>query len=71
MADNAEWLAEYAKKFHRLEIPVEHTPKISSELERLVVGIFGIAEGATFTDDPADFLSILYELRDLSYPDRE
>lgn len=62
---------DYAKSFQKVEVSPERAQIVAGELDRLVAGTFAVAAEPEFTDDPADFLAVLSELRDRTEPGDE
>lgn len=59
-------VVDYAAAFQGIEIAPDHAPKIAGELDRLIAGLSAISGSLHFSDDPAEFLATLAELRDPS-----
>ncbi len=66
MSIKPEAVMEYARDFQGLDTAPERASKIASELDRLVAGVLAVHGATHFSDDPADFLATLSELRDLT-----
>lgn len=64
MAIKPDLVVDYARDFQKLEIAADRAAKIAGELDRLVAGVFAVAAEPAFSDDPAEFLAVLLELRD-------
>ena len=71
MAIKPATVVEYSRELQRLEVAPERAQKVAGELERLVAGIFALADAGAISDDPADFLTTLAALRDTAGADDE
>ena len=64
MPIDADLIMIHSVEFHQLELAPQRASELSDELQSLVDSAFAASEMSVFDDDPAQFLCMLWALRD-------